>query len=148
MHLGRNITHEYFQSQSVSVLSSFKCRSMMIVLKKTWRNSNSFKKETEKIVLLQVKDLIQIILKFRTEKYLCTFLSSNTILCTKYCVAGTRFGWCWKKITTYMLLHCGGACVYKKPKSQQIRNAKRNVCSTAKITFMCSFDFYNRYEHV
>ena len=94
MHLGRNITHEYFQSQSVSVLSSFKCRSMMIVLKKRWRNSNSFKKETEKIVLLQVKDLIQIILKFRTEKYLCTFLSSNTILCTKYCVAGTRFGWC------------------------------------------------------
>ena len=74
-------------SQSVSVLSSFKCRSMMVVLKKTWRNSISFKKETEKIVLLQVKGLIQIILKFRTEKYLCTFLSSNTILCTKYCVA-------------------------------------------------------------
>ena len=30
----------------------------------------SFKKETEKIVLLQVKGLIHIIVKFRTEKYL------------------------------------------------------------------------------
>ena len=30
----------------------------------------SFKKETEKIVLLQVKGLIHIIVKFRTEEYL------------------------------------------------------------------------------
>ena len=49
-----------------------------VVLKKTWRNNISFKKETEKIVLLQMKDLIQIIVKFRAVKYLCTFLSSNT----------------------------------------------------------------------
>ena len=41
----------------------------MVVFKKTWRNNISFKKETEKIVLLQVKGLIQIIVKFRTEKY-------------------------------------------------------------------------------
>ena len=50
----------------------------MVVFKKTWRNKILFKKETEKIVLLQMKGLIQIIVKFRTEKYLCTFLSSNT----------------------------------------------------------------------
>ena len=68
----------YRQSQSVSVLSSFKCRSMMVVFKKTWRDNISFKKKTEKIVLLQVKGLIQIIVKFRTDKYLCMFLSSNT----------------------------------------------------------------------
>ena len=66
------------QSQSVSVLSSFKCRSVVVVFKKTWRNNISFKKKTEKIVLLQVKGLIQIIVKFRTDKYLCMFLSSNT----------------------------------------------------------------------
>ena len=46
-----------------------------VVFKKTWRNNISFKKETEKIVLLQV---IQIIVRFRTEKYLSTFLSPNT----------------------------------------------------------------------
>ena len=47
----------------------------MTVLKKTWRNDISFKKETN---LLQVKGLIQIIVKFRTEKYFCMFPSSNT----------------------------------------------------------------------
>ena len=40
-----------------------------------WRNI-SFKKGPEKIVLLHVKGLIRIIVKFRTEKKLCTFLSS------------------------------------------------------------------------
>ena len=37
----------------------------------------SFKKDTEKTILLQVKGLLQIIVKFRTEKNLCTFLSST-----------------------------------------------------------------------
>ena len=54
-----------------------------------------FKKKIEKIVLLQVKDLIQMIVKFMTEKiYLHISLSStkhpfegHDILCTKYCVA-------------------------------------------------------------
>ena len=41
----------------------------MVMFKKTWRNNISFKKETEKIVLSQVKDLIQIIAKFRTEMH-------------------------------------------------------------------------------
>ena len=44
----------------------------------TWRNNISFKKETEKIVLLQMKGLIQIIVKFMTVKYLRMFLSLNT----------------------------------------------------------------------
>ena len=35
-------------------------------------------KKTENIVLLQIKRLMQIIVKFRTVKYLCTFLSSST----------------------------------------------------------------------
>ena len=39
----------------------------------------SFKKDTEKVVLLQVKDLIQIIGKFRAGIILWTFL-----LCTKH----------------------------------------------------------------
>ena len=60
--------------ESASFLSTFKCWSVMVVFKKTWRNNISLKKETEKIVFLQVKGLIQIIVKFRTEKYLCTFL--------------------------------------------------------------------------
>ena len=38
----------------------------------------SFKKKTEKTVLLQVKGLIHIVVKFRTKKYLCTFLSSTS----------------------------------------------------------------------
>ena len=51
----------------------------MAVFKRKWRNNISFKKETEKIVLFQMKgsNLIQIIEKFRTLKYLCTFLSYN-----------------------------------------------------------------------
>ena len=46
-----------------------------------WKNCYvyvvSFKKDTKKVVLLQVKGLIQIILKLRAGKNLCTFL-----LCT------------------------------------------------------------------
>ena len=36
---------------------------------------SAFKKDTEKVLLLEVKGLIQIIMKFRAEKILCTFLS-------------------------------------------------------------------------
>ena len=43
------------------------------------RNGISFRKDTEKTVLLQVKLLIEIIVKFRAEKNLCTFVS-----CTKH----------------------------------------------------------------
>ena len=40
---------------------------------------SKFKKDTEKVVLLEVKELIQIIVNFRAEKDLCTFLSPNII---------------------------------------------------------------------
>ena len=52
-----------------------------------------------------------------------------------------------------MFLHCGGACIQKKSKSQQTRH-KKTVCQNfqffqpLKITFMCTCGFYNRYEHV
>ena len=34
---------------------------------------SAFKKDTEKVVLLEVKGLIKIVAKFRDEKILCTF---------------------------------------------------------------------------
>ena len=37
------------------------------------RNNISLKKDTEKFLLLQVKDLIQIIVNFRTEKFWAHF---------------------------------------------------------------------------
>ena len=52
--------------------------SVMAYLKKDvlWRNDISFKKDTEKVVLLLVKKgLIQIIVKFKGENSLITFLS-------------------------------------------------------------------------
>ena len=52
--------------------------SVMLCLKENvlWRNNNSVKKDTEieKVVLLQMKGMIQITVKFRAEKILCTFL--------------------------------------------------------------------------
>ena len=53
------------------------------------RNDMSFKKETENMVFLQVKDLIHIIVKFRT-KNICILLSSTSHpfewdTTTKYC---------------------------------------------------------------
>ena len=59
-----------------------------------------------------------------------------------------------KSITRHMFLHCGGACMYKKSKSQQTRYTKKIVCQNfqffqrLKITFMCACGFYNRYDHV
>ena len=38
------------------------------------------KKDTEKVVLLEVKSLIQLIVKFRAEKVLRMFLSRNIFL--------------------------------------------------------------------
>ena len=48
----------------------------MMYLKKMLNGEMSFKKDTEKIVLLKVKGLIHIV-KFRTKKN-CIFLSSAT----------------------------------------------------------------------
>ena len=50
----------------------------------------SFKKETEKIVLLQVKGLIQIIVKFRTEKNLCTFFYHPPVILFESYFEGTQ----------------------------------------------------------
>ena len=104
MHLGRNITHEFLLSQLLGVLSSFKCTPMMICLKKMFNGEligMSFKKETEKIVLLEVKGLIHIDVKFRTK---------------------IDF---WKKYyaMAYAFLRHGGALMYQE--SQQTRHTKK-----------------------
>ena len=58
MHLGRNATHEYLVSQSVSVLSSFKSRLMMPCLKKgDWKNC-----------VITREKLDRKFVKFKTEK--------------------------------------------------------------------------------
>ena len=41
---------------------------------------SAFKKDTEKVVLLVVKGLIQIIVRFRAENFLRTFLSPKILL--------------------------------------------------------------------
>ena len=41
---------------------------------------SAFKKDTEKVALLEVKGLIQIIVKFRAEKILRAFLSPSILL--------------------------------------------------------------------
>ena len=74
MYLGKNISFECLLSQSVSIPLSFKMQLMILVCLKQnskWRNNISFKKDTEKFVLLQ--GLIKIIVRFRAEKILCTF---------------------------------------------------------------------------
>ena len=48
-----------------------------------------FKKDTKKVVLLQVKGLIQSILKLKAEKNLCSFLSC-TIFSTNTFLRGTK----------------------------------------------------------
>ena len=72
------LLNECLQRQSASVPSSFKCWSVIVAFKKTQRNNISFKKETEKIVLLQVKGLIKIIVKFRTEECACVYHQTKT----------------------------------------------------------------------
>ena len=67
--------------QSFSVLSGFKCRSIMLMFKKNNIRGEMifhFKRRLKRseIVLLQMKGLIQIIVKFRTKKICArTFLS-------------------------------------------------------------------------
>ena len=41
---------------------------------------SAFKKDNERVELLEVKGLIEIIVKFRAESILCTFLSPNILL--------------------------------------------------------------------
>ena len=100
----------------------------------------SFKIKTEKILLLQVKNLIQIIVKFRTIK-LCTVLSSTShslrgpqnvaieqqvlsswlsIWAQSICLTISE-----KSIMAYTFLHHGGARMCQK--SQQTRHTKKIV---------------------
>ena len=69
-----------------SVLSSLKSSSIMVCLKKILNGEMSFKKDTEKIVLLKVKGLIHIV-KFRTKKIAYFYHPPPVILSgsTKYC---------------------------------------------------------------
>ena len=57
----------------------------------------SFKKETEKIVLLQVKGLIQIIVKFRTEKNICA--------CFYHPHQMQTFSWMWWDMRPWNIMH-------------------------------------------
>ena len=62
------IAYECLLSQSFSsVLSVFKCNSIMVCSNKMLNGEMSFKNDTEKIVLLKVKGLIHID-KIRTKK--------------------------------------------------------------------------------
>ena len=74
MHLERNITHECLLSQSVSVLSSFKSSLMMVCLNKERRLKRLF------YLLYTCEMLDTNYVKFKTEKNLCTFLSSASHL--------------------------------------------------------------------
>ena len=49
----------------------------------TWKSNISFKKDTEKVVLL--KGLMKIIVRFKTENFFYTFVS-----CNKYSFEGAR----------------------------------------------------------
>ena len=55
MHFGKNITYECCQSQSVSALEMVPAM-LRLREKCLWRNGISFKKDAEKVALLQVKE--------------------------------------------------------------------------------------------
>ena len=79
MHLGRKFTYERLMSQfSQSVFYQIlnAVNDDMLNSKKMFNGEIifHFKKDTRKVVLLQVKGLIQITVKFRAEKNLRTFL--------------------------------------------------------------------------
>ena len=110
MNLGRNITHECLLSQSASVLSSFKCSPMMVCLKKMFNGEIiCYLKRDWKDCVITSEGLIQIIAKFRTEKKLCTFLSSTipVILLRggQYSWKGTnwKFIFPWRKTNWHVL---------------------------------------------
>ena len=71
MQLGRNITYEYLVSQSLfyQVLNAVS----QYISKKMFNGEMIFKKYTEKIELLQLKVLINIIVGFRAERFFARF---------------------------------------------------------------------------
>ena len=74
------------QSAQSSGLSSLKSSSIMVCLKKILNGEMSFKKDTEKIVLLKMKGLIHIV-KFKTKKIAYFYHPPAVTLSgsTKYC---------------------------------------------------------------
>ena len=123
MHLGRNITDECLLTQLVRVFYQvLNAVQWWCCLKKMFNGEICHLKQTEKIVSLQVKCPIQIIVKFRTEKICAHFyqlgiihqssFERGTKYChwgTKYCVAilcnGTnwKFIFPWRKIYWHVL---------------------------------------------
>ena len=105
MHLGRNTTYEWLLSQPVSALSSFNAVIDGVFKKKPFYDGGIiFHLKTilrMLYILLQVKKgLIEIIVKFRAEKILCTHLpctkcpfQENKISCRKTIA---MFIWKWK----------------------------------------------------
>ena len=74
--LGKSITYKCLLCQSVF------CRVLNGVSDSVFKFKKSFKKDTEKVVLLQMKGLMQIIVKFSTDFFfvcvcVCMFLSQN-----------------------------------------------------------------------
>ena len=72
MHLYRNTNYKCLLSQSVSDLSSFKCQCVMVCVFLKFNKEIISHCKKIRIVLLQVKDLIKIIIKFRPKNILYT----------------------------------------------------------------------------
>ena len=104
MHLGRNI-HSWMFSESVSqslfhqVWNAVSSYGQTVCLKKMFNGEILHVNRRLKKLLLQVKRLIQNIVKFRTEKKLCTVLSSTKHLfeCQKYCTPNIVQQCSWKE---------------------------------------------------
>ena len=122
---------------------------------------SAFKEDIEKVVLLEVKALIQIIVKFKAEKILCTFLSPSILLrgmkyrlqkqlCSFENERLISFSYkIWlmiseKNITRCTFLH-RGVCMHQK--SQQ---CIPKIISALKITFMWTsgFNWYENYMDI
>ena len=122
---------------------------------------SAFKEDIEKVVLLEVKALIQIIVKFKAEKILCTFLSPSILLrgmkyrlqkqlCSFENERLISFSYkIWlmiseKNITRCTFLH-RGVCMHQK--SQQ---CIPKIISVLKITFMWTsgFNWYENYMDI
>ena len=70
-----SVSQCYIKFYMLSVMMCLKTRKCLFNVGIMTMLHSAFKKDTEKVVLLEVKGLIQIIVKFKAEKNLCTFLS-------------------------------------------------------------------------
>ena len=96
MHCERNITFEWLLSYSVSVPTIFFKKSLVTVCLREnvwWRINVLFKKDVVNVVLSQEKDLIKIVMKFRTKKILHTFASRKK----KFVLGNTKYH-TWKRL--------------------------------------------------